>query len=77
MDLVEWVYVVSLVLYCICIVLTILEWSTWSDGFKEQNGKFTSKYYAISYFIMKLGMIVMYGVLGYLLYILPGLMKLF
>lgn len=77
MDLADWVYAVSLVLYGICIVLTMLEWSTWRDGFKEPNGEFTSKYYAISYFIMKLGMIGMYGILGYLFYFLPEHMRLF
>lgn len=61
------IYITNCILYLISVVLGLHEWKHWKAGFCE-NGKFISKYYAISFTIFRLCFVAMLGGLGYIIY---------
>lgn len=66
------VYFSSLVMYCIVIVVGMMEWKNWSAGFHNTDGTFISKYYQIAFHIMRTSFVALLGTLGWMFYWLAG-----
>lgn len=61
------VFAVVCMLYIMSLVLVVKEWTPWKEGFME-NGKFVSKWYAISFYVFRTGFILMLTVQGLVIY---------
>lgn len=64
-------------LYLASVVIMMLEWKGWKEGFLEPDGRFTSKYYQIAFVIMRLGFVCTILGLAYILYWLGAYSQIF
>lgn len=62
------IFSVIVILYISCLIVLVFQWTPFTDGFKEADGSYTSKYYHIACHVMRKAFIVLIGVLGYVIY---------
>ena len=62
------VFSISVLLYLLCIVILVYQWTPFSNGFKEDDGSYTSKYYQIACHVMRKAFMLLMIVMGYILY---------
>lgn len=71
------IFIVTVLIYCTCIIMMLFEWRSWKEGFLENDGTFTSKYYQIAFYLMRTGCVVFMIGSGYFLYWIEGYAQIF
>ena len=62
------VFTTVVLLYSICVITLITQWTPFTMGFKEVDGSYTSKYYQIACHVMRKAFILTIVSLGYSIY---------
>lgn len=61
-------FCITVLFYVLCLVILVHEWTPFSNGFKEEDGSYTSKYYQIACHVMRKAFMLLMVVLGYAIY---------
>lgn len=76
-DMVSTIFVISFIVYVFCVIVSINQWTPFTNGFKEHDGTYASKYYQVTCHVMRKAFIALLVGLGYVFYWFGGYIQLY